>query len=722
VYAVSQRFSGQKVKRAAPGGEGPMLNLIYPPAMKDYLRRFSAAFDGYTGARPRAQFQDSYEYKSDWSPDFFAQFEKRRGYRLQDELPALFGTNRDDHVARVKCDYRETVSDIMAEESLPQWVEWSHAHGFLVREQAHGSPGNLLDLYALADIPETEMFHTDRSQLISKFASSAGHVAGRKLVSAETGTWLREHFTETLADLKFLADDMFLSGVNHIFYHGTCYSPNEAGWPGWHFYASTEMNPRNSIWRDTPALNDYIARCQSILQSGRPDNDILLYWPICDFWHNPAGRLPQLTVESTGWFEDQPIGRVAHLLEARGYSFDYVSDRQLAGAKTAHGEVEMPGGDYRVIVVPACGHMPLETFKKLLALARSGALVVFEDHLPADVPGCGSLDERRAALKKILAEELPALTVQWPAPARTTFKETEELKVAKIGHGGILVGEPAYTLAALGIRREPMADSGKLSFIRRAFEGGHYYFVANQGGQACEGWIPLGTDARAVRIMDPLTGRTGRGALRLAKDGKAHVYLQLPPGESVILQTFENDGLKDTPWNYWQEAGEPVQITGQWSVDFIDGGPAPEGFTTTNLASWTELGDANAKRFAGTARYTISFEAPHPGGGNFILDLGDVRQSARVRVNDKDYGTLITPPFRVRVSDLKPAGNKLEVEVTSVAANRIRDLDQRGVPWKTFHDINVVNIDYKPFDASQWPLTDCGLLGPVTLTPIEALR
>ena len=35
--------------------------------------------------------------------------------------------------------------------------------------------------------------------------------------------------------------------------------------------------------------------------------------------------------------------------------------------------------------------------------------------------------------------------------------------------------------------------------------------------------------------------------------------------------------------------------------------------------------------------------------------------------------------------------------------------------WKTFHDINFVNLDYRPFNASNWPLTDSGLLGlPIT--------
>ncbi|HEY5910579.1 MAG TPA: glycosyl hydrolase, partial [Verrucomicrobiae bacterium] len=354
VYVITQKPSGQKVKRAGPGGQGHMLNLIYPEAMRHFLSWFDEALAGYTGALPRAVYHDSYEYRSDWSPDFFAAFEHRRGYRLQRELPALFGslTNDLDRVARVKSDYRETVSDVMAEESLPAWAQWARQRGLRTRNEAHGSPGNWLDLYAAADIPETEMFHKDRNKLISKFASSAAHVAGKNLVAAETGTWLKEHFTETLADMKYLVDDLFLSGVNHVFYHGTCYSPDEAGWPGWLFYASFEMNPRNSIWRDVPALNAYVTRCQSVLQAGRPDSDILLYWPIYDLWHNPAGLVRNLTVHARDWFEEQPIGKAAEQLWNRGYAFDYASDRQLAAARAVTGKVRVPGGDYSAILVP----------------------------------------------------------------------------------------------------------------------------------------------------------------------------------------------------------------------------------------------------------------------------------------------------------------------------------------------------------------------------------
>ncbi|MGA2178340.1 MAG: glycosyl hydrolase [Verrucomicrobiota bacterium] len=709
VYAISQKPSGQKVKRAAPGGAGWMLNPFYPPAMSDYLRRFTDAFANYDGPKPRAQYQDSYEYKSDWAPDFFAQFEKRRGYKLQTELPALFGTNQDDHAARVQSDYRETISDIMVEESEPRWIKWSHEHGFITRYEAHGSPGNLLDLYAVADIPETEFFRTNRNPLVSKFASSAAHLRGDNLVAAETGTWLAEHFTETLGEMKSLVDEMFLSGVNHIFYHGTCYSPDEAGWPGWLFYASTEMNPRNSIWRDAPALNDYIARCQSILQSGKPDNDVLLYWPVYDYWNEATNRLPTLQVESQQiWFENQPIGKTAHELWNRGYAFDYVSDRQLQTAKVTDGKIQMPGGNYKVIVVPPCGHLPLKTGQKLLALARSGATVIFQDDFPTDVPGWGNLEKQRAEYKNAM------VNLERSHPASL-------LEQTKVGRGQIFVGRIGMALSLGGATREPMTDNSLL-FVRRTFDGGYCYFIAHRGDKRFDGWVTLACAAKSAVILDPMNGSVGIAALNQTS-GQAQVYLQLQPGESVMLRVFANRKIDGPAWNYWRPAGPGGEIKGGWQVEFISGGPTlPAPLETTKLASWTEQGDTNAQSFAGTTRYSITFDAPDPHSGPWQLDLGDVRQSARVQLNSRDYGTLITPPFRVTVDNLKPAGNQLEVEVTGVSANRIRDLDRRGVPWKNFRDINFVDIDYKPFNAANWPLIDSGLLGPVTLTAVAPVQ
>ncbi len=98
-----------------------------------------------------------------------------------------------------------------------------------------------------------------------------------------------------------------------------------------------------------------------------------------------------------------------------------------------------------------------------------------------------------------------------------------------------------------------------------------------------------------------------------------------------------------------------------------------------------------------------------------MIDLGEVLGSARVKLNGVEIATLIAAPFRVALPELRDGENTLEIEVAGVAANRIRDLDRRGVKWRIFEDINLVNIDYKPFDASNWPVRPLGLVGPVTL-------
>lgn len=701
VYAISQKPSGQKVKRAAQGGEGWMLNPLYPKAVKDWLRWFDDTLAKHPGSKPAAVFQDSYEYVTDWSPDFFAQFEKLRGYKLQSELPALFGEAEDDRSARVKYDYRQTVSDVMATESEPLWINWAHQHGFETIYQAHGTPGNWLDLYGDADIPETEMFHNDRSILISKFASSAGHTMGHQLIGAETGTWLKEHFTETLADLKNLADDMFLAGINHIYYHGACYSPDDAPWPGWVFYASTEMNSRNSIWHDVPALNEYVARCQAILQSGKPDSGALLYWPVADFWSNPSGRIQPMSVSKTAWFEDQPIGKAAHELWDQVCAFDYVSDRQLQTAVVVDGKIRMPGGDYNEIIVAECRLMPLATLRKLLALARAGGKVYFENELPKDVPGWGELEKQRAEFKQLLNEHsLDQL-------------RTKAMAVAPFGNGQICRGP---------LRPIPLdmkiSEPG-LSFTRRSFEGGWYYFIVNSSEKRFDDWAPLYHEARTAIILDPLSGKTGVAALQNGNMG-AEVELQLEPHESVILRVLAKKEVQGPKWHYWDAEGAPTEIKGEWHVHFLQGGPTlPADSQITKLASWTTFADTNAQAFGGTAQYKINFDGTGT-GTQYLLNLGNVRQSARVKLNGKDYGTLITPPFQVLVDNVKPTGNELEIEVTSVDANRIRDLDRRGVQWKIFKDINVVNVDYRPFNAADWPLTDCGLLGPVTLVAATA--
>jgi hypothetical protein len=697
VYVAGTVSPVQKVKRAAPGGEGNVLDPYSVDAIDHYLGGFDRAFAEFKGPMPRAHFHDSFEYYgATWTRDFFEQFRARRGYDLREHLPQLLGEGERDAVARVKCDYRETISDLHLA-YVARWAEWSHKHGGLAREQAHGAPANLLDVYAAADIPETEIFGDvdPRWFVMNKLASSAAHVSGRNLSSCESFTWLGEHFSVSLANVKHAADYIFLSGANHLFFHGIPYSPPDAPWPGWLFYAAVNFGPSGGLWHDLPAFNAYVARCQSILQSGRSDNDVLLYYPQHDVWQDAGGMLEQYGMhKQEEWLWKQPFYAAGMMLNERGYSFDAVSDRLLERAAVKDGKVHVGDGAYAAIAIPNCRLMPSATLKKIGELAKAGARVIVLGELPADVPGLGSLEARRAELKREIDELRPVIGKQ------------------------VLVGSDlAKLLEEARVPREPMADQG-LGFVRRTRDDGRDYFVANRSTHALDGWVALGNPAASVVLMDPLfSDHAGVATTRRVPDGSTQVYLQLKAGESCVLRTFAGVSVSGRAWKYFEPAGEPIALSGNWQVHFVEGGPElPRDFETKALATWTTLGDDNAKRFAGTAGYVIEFDAPGGSADETVLDLGRVCESARVALNGHQIATLFSPPYEAQVGRfLKPGRNTLEVDVTNLAANRVADLDRRGVQWKAFHEVNFVNRDYKPFDASKWPPGDSGLLGPVRL-------
>ena len=419
------------------------------------------------------------------------------GYDIQAFAGELLGgkATDPDTLARVKSDYRETLARLHFE-YLDAWVKWSHAHGFVARNQSHGAPANILDLYGDVDIPETELFGSTPfpipglrrlddevrhdqdvpDSLVIRMASSAAHVMGRRLTSSESSTWLRDNWKVALSYAKPELDRVMLDGINHVFYHGTVYSPQDAPWPGWLFYAATQYNPANPWWDDFGAMNRYVERVQSVLQSGKADNDILVYWPVFDIWDSPEGMTQQLGVHDVKWLVDTPAGRLARTLMARGYSFDYISDAQLAHTRTVDGELATPGARYKILVVPASRRMPLATLEQMVRLAQGGATVLFQS-MPEDLPGYGQLAERRARFRALLDT--------------IAFSKEANIDRAQVGRGRMLRGDVLAMLPALPVVREAIADTG-VGFVRRANSDGHDYFFANLTAVPIERWVTLG--------------------------------------------------------------------------------------------------------------------------------------------------------------------------------------------------------------------------------------
>lgn len=681
VYAIYSGRTYQKVKRAAPGGEGLVLNHYDSIAVKDYFKRFDQAFRGREWMIPTSFFNDSYEvYGSDWTDKLPDEFAKDHGYRLELKIDELLGDNGEsDARAKVLRDYRKTLGRMLEENFTKIWIEWAHSHGATIRNQSHGSPANIIDLYAAVDIPECESFGqtdfdipglhptgpkrpSDAMPSVLKFASSAAHLAGKPITSSETLTWLTEHFRTPLARCKPELDQMFCSGVNHVFFHGAPYSPKDVDFPGWLFYASINMSPTAALWENSRGLMDYIARVQSFLTAGTPDIDVLYYFPYEEvITRTQGGHYLMFDIHKMNRVMPDIRKDIADIIEA-GYDVDYLSDRLVDSLEvTADGRVLSRGGNhYKAIIVPKVPNMPSETVKKLKRLESNGARVLFSENVAA-------------------------------------------------------------TASTLNAGPEPMRDNG-VSIIRRLNEAsGHNYFISVLRDTVIDGWAKLGVPAADVMIFDPISGKKGKALSRTSGDGNVEVQLQLLPGESILLKTFP-ESIEADSWKYVNHRGKPVTLAKGWNLSFPKSDPEiADTWAIDTLTAWTNIPDERLKVNHGTGRYTTTFKVKAPTkADDWELDLGDVRESARVRINGQEAGTVWSVPMRLRVGNLlKDGENTIEIDVTNLEANRIADFERRGVKWRIFKDANIASVtNAKSFSFGDWELIPSGLNSTVTLTPL----
>jgi len=526
LLAVYNGHTMQQVKRAAPGGEGLVLDHYDAESVKSYLKHFEDRFNATGAAWPHTFFNDSYEvYGADWTPNMFSEFKKYRGYNLEEHMDQLLCLGkRKDIGNQVLADYRKTLSDMLLNNFTRQWTEWAHSHGVTTRNQGHGSPGNLIDFYAAVDIPEIEGFgisdlairglRTDpgfTSKNLSdlatlKYASSAAHVTGKKMTSSETFTWLAEHFRVSLSQMKPEVDLMFIAGVNHIFFHGTTYTPKDVAWPGWKFYASIDMSPTNSIWTDASEFMQYATRCQSFLQMGEPDNDLLVYAPFQDAMHKNTGansaRLQLFDINTLSSKIPSMVTAVKNVEQA-GLDCDFISDELLLTTSYVDGKLQTAAGTrYHGLIVPVSTNIPENLKTHLDGLAQKGAQIVYKND--------------------------------------------------------------AASVASFGIQGEDIRTSLGLRMIRRQNETGYHYFITNLSHNTSEGMVSLAVPFKSVVLFDPMNGTMKQAYL---ENGK--VWLSLKSGQSIILQTYNSEvdiPEKDIP----VVEMNGIKILSKWTLSFTE--------------------------------------------------------------------------------------------------------------------------------------------------------
>jgi hypothetical protein len=804
---------------------------------------------------------DSYETgPQNWTAGMIADFKRLRGYDLTPYLPALagFAVKDQDTTKKFLFDYRRTLADLWGENYSGHYAQRLKQYGLQMAIEPYGNGSFDPNTYVKpAGLYMGEYWMGEGEINASvKHTASIVHVYGKRLSGAESLTagmeWAGWRGQPRL--WKPYADRGFANGVNRIVYHEFAQQPWASGvLPGmtmgpW----GSNVERTQTFWADfMPAWDEYLTRCQYILQSGQFVADVCVF---------------------SGEGEPQELGGEGYSLPEvpKGYDFDYCGIDPLWGLTVQKGLVQAPNGPtYKVLALPDTTWMSVPLARKLRDLVLSGAVLVGPKplHTPSlqdgpngdaeladianDMWGSGPTGERSVGKGRVFwgrpvqavlddlhlkpdfqtgASKLSeihrhigttdayfvASFQHLPRTVECTFRvkgmipelwnaETGATEVAPVwraseagttvqipleADGSVFVvfryadhgvphvvsvdqrfpeaKEKAVKLldvehAEYGVLDQPGKFRDVTKRVAAAVQGGSLEVVANNdemGGdpaymvvKALRVTYKIGDEEHTATVNENETLTIGDAP----NQGTPPAYeLQVEPlqperatGGRVTLG-FWGAGACALHWasgnmNAWSGSGksEPIEVRGPWLVRFPAGWDAPAITTFDKLISWTESPVFGIKYFSGTATYSKSLEVPAHlirNGLRLILDLGDVRECARVRLNGKLVGSFWKAPFRVDITRLAHAGaNKLEVEVTNLWVNRLIGDEQfpDDMGWEGDHlrawpewflkkqprpEPRRKTFTTWRHNTKDTPELPSGLLGPVYLRPVLVLH
>jgi hypothetical protein len=688
----------QAVKRAAYGAEGFVLDHMARAAIDEHLQDVATPLVKAFGDQPPySVFSDSLEvYGADWTPNLPAEFQKRRGYDLIPHLPELLagGTPQAD---AIRHDWGVTMSDLVRENYLEPLTRFAVEHKTKFRSQTYGYPAVTLADEATATLPEGEGPQW-RSFSFTRWASSANHLYGNHVTSAETWTWLHSPaFRATPLDMKVEADRMFILGVNQFVGHGFPYSPPAAGEPGWSLYAAAVFNSHNPWFTVMPDITAYLTRISWLLRQGKPANDVAILLPEDDAQaaFKPIPGAVAVTEEMKTRIAPELM---AAILDA-GYNIDYID------AMTIDKLGSIP---YPVLVIPPTERIPLKTYRTIESYAAGLGKVIAVGPQASLAPGFEEQDQSAAVA----------------ALSQKLFHAD--------GHKGIAIDSSHELGAALHAALKPDVDtagqSDRLGFIHRKLDTSDVYFVVNSSNKPMDTAVAFRAARPIVEAWDPDSGKVLFAA---AYKPGTRLRLKLAPYESRVFVLNEKSTEKLTAELAQPKENDLADLSRDWSIRFGgDAKPQP----LKSLSSWTEI--EGRKFYSGEAAYTRSFSIdaraftnsrilidfglgvettdPRPPGSNGVRALLDppLREAAIVLVNGVRVGSLWHPPYRLDVTRfVHPGANTVEVRVANTAINRMA-----GDPPRDFTALYAkYGKRFEMQDMDNLMPIPSGMMGPVRL-------
>jgi hypothetical protein len=570
-------------------------------------------------------------------------------------------------------------------------------------------------------------------QLIGPAPDTAA-LYGQKVVWAESFTAEAEEsaWRNDPWRMKLYGDAAYCRGINHFIMHGFTHNPyDDRVRPGLTMgFWGTQMNRHLTWWAYSMDWHRYLARCHFLLQQGLPVADVLTYPPRAE--HIPGPVLDTGAFRQTVLNDETLLGRLA----------------------VRAGRIVLPHGtSYAALALAPGEALRPEALGKLGELVNAGATLLGSPppERSASLENYPDCDQAAARLIAQLWGESDK-----PAPA-----------TRKVGKGRVIAGRPAAAvldeitggpdficrrLSLPWFASESEFPSPRVLFCHRRSGNADLYFVCNQDDRVSE----IAADFRVARkqpeLWDPVSGDI-RPLSDFRNEGERTVVpLRLEPRQScfVVFRKPASAGSPEQGRNF-PVARQVLQLSGPWEVSFDPKWGGPERVTFEALADWTQRAEPGIRYYSGTANYRKDFDLPaeHPQGTQLYLDLGSVRNLARVRLNDQDLGVVWCAPWRVRITDAaKPGGNRLEIAVANTWVNRLigdeqepedseliswdpprrkggyaADIPGRGLKdlpdWlihgterPSGHRYTFTSWRFYPKDA---PLQSSGLLGPVTV-------
>jgi hypothetical protein len=687
-------------------------------------------------------FFDSWEAQNlNWTARFREEFQKRRGYDPLHWLLVATGqlVGSEELSRRFDYDWKTTIEEMINSEHFAELARLCHENGCReFRAQPYNGPVNFMTAGALFDIPEAEFWHgrKDYGWWSLRMIASVCHVNGRKVAAAESLTSMPANLHMDLDPFSTKAEtDLALTmGINHFAVHTSAHNPWPKLKPGMTSGFFPPILGPGQVWSDlSGSWITYLARCCHLLRQGTFSADVVqLFRPNQKGYETLTGYASDLCNEELIISSMTCDGQALCLPSGMRYQvLELVDTTKIVMAQLSPSGIEKRTGRK-----PLPQSISLPLLRKVRELVLAGATVV--GPRPASAPGLGGYPECDQEIARI-AEEL------WgPAAAAGPVDR-------KIGKGRVFSGMSVTdVLVRTGVQPDfktvesiPAAD---IPWIHRRLGDEDLYFISNQKNERVKVIGSFRIDGKIPEFWHADTGLVEPARAWTRKDGRTEVELDFAPRGSVFV--FFRPG---TPAALPVQLAKPtvlgsVPMSPGWKVRFAPEMGAPAEADFPQLVSWTTRPEKGIRYYSGIAVYEREAVVPAElliPGGKVVLDLGDVKNLARVTVNGTVFPELWKPPFACDITAaVKPGVNKFSIEVVNLWANRLVGDEQEpadvawgpvkngggycGQPLQEYPEWLIKgtprpSAERRTFASWNYirktqPLLPSGLLGPVVLT------